>query len=130
MRTVIRLGLSVAFKGIQEDRAHLEIDAWMPSKVKAISPAVDWLMRQIEDSNCVAGHETAVELALREALSNAVVHGNHGNQSDSEKLVHRTSLPKTPYSPWRKSYPVKRTEDSTNLPLCLSLGIAVVCNHL
>jgi anti-sigma regulatory factor (Ser/Thr protein kinase) len=85
MRTVIRLGLPVAFKGIQEDRAYLEIDAWMPSEVKAISPAVDWLMRQIEDSNCVAGHEAAVELALREALSNAVV---HGNQSDSEKLVH------------------------------------------
>jgi hypothetical protein len=29
----------VAFKKVHEDRAYLEIDAWMPSEVKAISPA-------------------------------------------------------------------------------------------
>jgi serine/threonine-protein kinase RsbW len=63
----------------------LEIDAWIPSEIKAISPLVDRLMRLIEGSHCVTGEEPAVELALREALNNAVV---HGNGMDVHKLVH------------------------------------------
>jgi serine/threonine-protein kinase RsbW len=63
----------------------LEIDSWMPSKIQAISPLVDRLMRLIEGSQCVPGEEFDVELALREALDNAVV---HGNQEDPETKVH------------------------------------------
>src|SRR6266481_5723513 len=63
----------------------LKVDAWIPSEVKAISPLVDRLMRLIEESHCIPGEESAVELALSEALSNAVVHGNH---LDARKLVH------------------------------------------
>ena len=57
--------------------AILDIDSWMPSKVQAISPTVESLMLLIEGSQCVPGEEFIVELALREALGNAVVHGNH-----------------------------------------------------
>lgn len=57
----------------------LEIDSWMPSRIQAISPLVDRLMRLIEGSQCVSGAEPDVELALREALDNAVVHGNQEN---------------------------------------------------
>jgi serine/threonine-protein kinase RsbW len=63
----------------------LEVDAWIPSEVKAIPPVVDRLMRLIEGSHCITGEEYEVELALREALSNAVV---HGNKLDARKLVH------------------------------------------
>jgi serine/threonine-protein kinase RsbW len=42
-------------------------------------------MRLIEGSHCITGEEHDVELVLREALSNAVV---HGNQLDAHKLVH------------------------------------------
>jgi len=63
----------------------LEIDSWMPSKIQAISPTVDRLMRLIEGSQCIPGNEFDVELALREARGNAVV---HGNQEDPEKKVH------------------------------------------
>jgi serine/threonine-protein kinase RsbW len=63
----------------------LEIDAWIPSEISAISPLVERLMRLVEGSHCVTGEETAVELALREALGNAVV---HGNRLDAHKLVH------------------------------------------
>jgi serine/threonine-protein kinase RsbW len=56
----------------------------MPSDVKAISPLLDRVIRLIEESRCVAGEEMAVELALREALNNAVV---HGNRLDPGKLV-------------------------------------------
>jgi serine/threonine-protein kinase RsbW len=63
----------------------LEIDAWMPSEISAISPLVERLMRLIKGSHCITGEESAVELALREALNNAVV---HGNRLDAHKLVH------------------------------------------
>ena len=63
----------------------LEIDAWIPSEISAISPLVGRLMRLIEGSHCIAGEEHAVQLALREALNNAVV---HGNRLDAHKLVH------------------------------------------
>jgi serine/threonine-protein kinase RsbW len=63
----------------------LEVDAWIPSEVEAISPLADRLMRLIEGSHCIIGEEHDVELALREALSNAVL---HGNRLDAKKLVH------------------------------------------
>ena len=62
----------------------LEIDFWMPSEVRAISPLVDRLMTLIEGSQWVPGDEFAVELVLRVALENAVV---HGNQEDPRKKV-------------------------------------------
>src|SRR5579863_7261026 len=63
----------------------LEIDSWIPSKIQAISPLVDRVMRLIEGAQCVPGKEFDIELALREALENAVV---HGNQEDPGKKVH------------------------------------------
>jgi serine/threonine-protein kinase RsbW len=80
----VRAGLRPAFAGRGAD-SWLEIDAWMHSEIKAISPLVERLMRLIEGSNCITGEESAVELALREALNNAVV---HGNRLDAHKLVH------------------------------------------
>jgi hypothetical protein len=68
----------------------LEIDAWIHSEIKATSPLVERLMRLIEGSHCITGQESAVELALREALSNAVV---HGNRLDAHKLVHVPASP-------------------------------------
>ena len=55
----------------------LEIDSWMPSEVQAISPLVERLLVLLEGSQCAPGEEFNVEMALREALGNAVVHGNH-----------------------------------------------------
>jgi serine/threonine-protein kinase RsbW len=62
----------------------MTVEAWMPSEIEAISPLADWLMQLIKRSRCVAGNESAVELALREALNNAVL---HGNGQDARKLV-------------------------------------------
>jgi serine/threonine-protein kinase RsbW len=76
--------LRPAFAGKCTGRSLLEIEAWMPSEIKAISQLVNRLMRLIEGSRCVAGNEPAVELAIQEALSNAVV---HGNRMDAHKLV-------------------------------------------
>ena len=73
------------FPGKRTGSSILEVDSWMPSAIQAISPLVDRLMRLIEGSHCVPGAEPDVELALREALDNAVV---HGNQEDPETKVH------------------------------------------
>jgi serine/threonine-protein kinase RsbW len=78
-----RSGLQAQFAGHARGSS-LEINSWIPSEMKAISPLVDRVMRLIEGSRCVPGEEPAVELALREAVSNAVV---HGNRMDAHKLV-------------------------------------------
>ena len=73
------------FSGKRSRSSIMEIDSWMPRAIQAISPLVDRLMRLIERSQCVAGAEPNVELALREALDNAIV---HGNQEDPDRKVH------------------------------------------
>src|SRR5882762_11587567 len=65
--------------------APLELHSWVRSEIGLISPLVDWLMSLIAASRCVRGEEEFVELALREALSNAML---HGNRLDARKLVH------------------------------------------
>ena len=79
-----RSGLQANFAGGRTSGSLLEIDCWIPSEMKAIPPLVDRLMLLIEGSQCIPGEEPAVELALREALNNAVV---HGNRMDAHKLV-------------------------------------------
>jgi serine/threonine-protein kinase RsbW len=78
-------GLQAQFARGRTSGSLLEIDAWIPSEMKAISPLVDRLMRLIEGSRCVPGTEHNVQLALQEAVTNAVV---HGNRMDAHKLVH------------------------------------------
>ena len=63
----------------------IELQRSLPSKVAAISPFVDKLMLLIRKCGCVPESESDVEIALREALANAIVHGNHENPG---KRVH------------------------------------------
>ena len=63
----------------------LELEHSLPSKVAAISPFVDRLMLLFRKCGCVSEGESEVEIALREALANAIIHGNHEN---SGKHVH------------------------------------------
>ena len=53
------------------------VDIAVASTIKAISPVVDQLMQSLKTSCCTPEQEIAVETALREALANAIVHGNH-----------------------------------------------------
>src|SRR5258707_13982112 len=65
--------------------AALEVHTWLHSETGLISPFADWLMSLVARSGCVPGKEEFVELALREAVSNAIL---HGNRMDPRKLVH------------------------------------------
>jgi serine/threonine-protein kinase RsbW len=63
----------------------LEVHTWLRSEIALISPFTCWLMSLIARSRCVQGKEEFVELALRETMSNAML---HGNRMDARKLVH------------------------------------------
>ncbi len=63
----------------------LYVGLTMRSEIEAISPLVDRLMKLFKVSHCVPGDGCDVEIALREALANAVL---HGNRQDLRKKVH------------------------------------------
>lgn len=74
--------LSLA-SGTVDSAPYVELHQSLPSQVGAISPSVDQIMRFILIFRNSDGSE--IEMALREALANAVV---HGNQENSRKQVH------------------------------------------
>jgi serine/threonine-protein kinase RsbW len=84
MKATIPSCLRTEFVRTHGKDSTFEIRARMPSEIEAISPLVDRMIRLIEESHCVLGEEPAVGLALREALNNAVL---HGNRLDPVKLV-------------------------------------------
>ena len=62
----------------------VELHQSFPSQIQAISPFIDHLMHFIAKSRSKDGSETDIEIALSEALENAIV---HGNQEDLRKRV-------------------------------------------
>jgi serine/threonine-protein kinase RsbW len=78
-----------ALAGRQRSPFLLELQGWMPSEIEAISPMVGQLMALIKTWRCVEGDEFAVELALHEALSNAVIHGNRRDPNKSVEICCR-----------------------------------------
>jgi serine/threonine-protein kinase RsbW len=66
---------------------HIALEWSLPSEVTAISPFVDKLMLLLRNCSCVPEGVSDVEIALREALANAIIHGNHENR---RKHVHVT----------------------------------------
>ena len=54
----------------------VKVDLKLPGNVNAISPVVESVMRIVTEMGCAAGKEFEIELALREALANAIEHGS------------------------------------------------------
>jgi serine/threonine-protein kinase RsbW len=69
----------------------VELHQAFPSRVAAISPFVDQLIRFLRffmgTGDMARATEDELEIAIHEALANAVIHGNHENQ---QKQVHVT----------------------------------------
>ena len=63
----------------------IELRNTLSSDVEIVSPFVDQLMRFISRFRVADDNNFEIELSLREALVNAIV---HGNQEDPHKLVH------------------------------------------
>lgn len=72
--------------GFDSKTLTMRVDILVESKIEAVNPAVKKLMRLLRRTCCTAEHEFAVETALREALANAIVHGNHGDASKKVRV--------------------------------------------
>jgi len=57
----------------------LHFEVALPANVNAISPVVEAVLRLVEQFAYAAGKEFEIEMALREALANAVLHGCKGD---------------------------------------------------
>jgi histidine kinase-like protein len=65
-----------AFPEERGARLLLEMKARIPGEFRFIAPEIDRIVRLVGESRCAVGNEDALELALQEALNNALVHGN------------------------------------------------------
>lgn len=68
------------------DELRMEVDVVVESKIEAINPTVRKLMRILKKTCCGSHQEFAVETALREALANAIVHGNRLNPAKKVRV--------------------------------------------
>lgn len=66
------------------DKLILQLDALVESRIETLSPVVDSLMHVLSKTCFPIEQEFAVETALREALANAIL---HGNRQDPKKKV-------------------------------------------
>ena len=66
------------------DKLVLKLKITLAADKNAIDPVVHGIMDVVRNTQCATGKEDAIELALTEALANAVVHGAKG---DPKKIV-------------------------------------------
>ena len=66
------------------DKLILRVRVTLAADRNAVEPVVAQVMKTIREVNCLDGKEDAIELALEEALANAVV---HGAKEDPSKVV-------------------------------------------
>jgi serine/threonine-protein kinase RsbW len=66
------------------DAHHLKLSVTLSAERNAVDPVVRSVMKIVREMKCADGREDDIELALSEALANAVV---HGAGSDPSKIV-------------------------------------------
>ncbi len=66
------------------ERLKLRVRVTLAADRKSVDPVVAQVMDSVRELKCMNGKEDAVELALQEALANAVV---HGAKEDPSKIV-------------------------------------------
>ena len=57
------------------DSLKLRLKMEFPADMERLSEVVDGIMQVVSAMECACGHEGEIDLALREALANAVIHG-------------------------------------------------------
>jgi serine/threonine-protein kinase RsbW len=66
------------------EKLNLKLSVTLSADRNAIDPVVRSIMSVVREMSCASGSEDEIELALSEALANAVV---HGAKSDPTKIV-------------------------------------------
>ena len=59
----------------------VKLDVILPGDINAISPVIQKVMTVVKEMGCAAGREFEIELALNEALVNAIIHGSANDLS-------------------------------------------------
>jgi serine/threonine-protein kinase RsbW len=59
----------------------------VPGDKCAVTPVVERIMTVVQDMGCAEGKEHQIELAVQEALANAVVHGCQGDPNRSVQVT-------------------------------------------
>jgi len=72
------------YSNFDPDKLVLKLKVSLAADKNAIDPVVQGFMNVVRETQCATGKEDAIELALTEALANAVVHGAKG---DPKKIV-------------------------------------------
>jgi len=84
-RTIIELQRTLGhvqhLSGLLPACSACKLDVTIPANAKAISGVVDGVMQIAREMKCAENNEYAIELALREALANAIVHGCNNDPS-------------------------------------------------
>jgi serine/threonine-protein kinase RsbW len=62
----------------------VKVDMTIPGDINAISPVIEKVLAVVTEMGCAAGREFEIELALNEALINAI---KHGSAHDPSKLI-------------------------------------------
>ncbi len=68
----------------EADKLILKLSVTLAADKDCVDPVVQGIMQLVKQMPCAAGKEEAVQLALNEALANAVV---HGAQADPTKFI-------------------------------------------
>ena len=68
-------------------RPSIELQHSLRSEIGAISPCVELVMNFVSKFRKLDGSEANIEMALHEALANAVVHGNHEDPNKRVDVV-------------------------------------------
>ncbi len=71
---------------LQSDKLVLKLTVTLAADKNAIDTVVQSVMRVVKETKCADGREDAIELALNEALANAVI---HGAGSDPSKMINQ-----------------------------------------
>ncbi len=66
------------------DKLGLKLNVTLSADRDALEPVVRNVMKIVREMKCAEGREDAIELALTEALANAIV---HGAKSDPSKVI-------------------------------------------
>jgi serine/threonine-protein kinase RsbW len=65
----------------EAEKLLVKLDVTFKADLDAISPVVDSVLATASKMGCGKGHEMEIELAIREALANAIKHGAGGDAS-------------------------------------------------
>ncbi|HVO82253.1 MAG TPA: ATP-binding protein [Terriglobales bacterium] len=68
----------------EADKLILQMKVTLTADQYAVDPLVQGVMQIVRQMHCAQGKEDAIELALAEALANAVI---HGCESDPSKII-------------------------------------------